>query len=603
MAKRATSLRLKLMLYTGAMVLLGLMVQTAANVWIARRHALQTLDQASQALAHAHAGSIGEWVFARMQIMRALANATDLLDQLPGLLKQAESAGEFDLAYVGHADRQARFSKPTGVPEGYDPTTRPWYQQAASATAPVITVPYRDAGTGRPVVTVAMALRKNGQVAAVAGGDIFMDAVTASVASIRPTPGTRAFVLDDQGRLVVHEDTALLGQTVAAIAPELTAERLQAMGKTQALAEVEMAGEPRLLQLAPIRGTPWTLAVALDRGEALAGVHRMVWTSVASSIAIALAAVLVIGSVVVASLRPLLRLRAAMDNVASGESNLAQRLPTNGASELAGIAVGFNQFVEKLQAMLTEIRSSADHIGTASSEIASGNQDLSNRTEQTAGNLQQTAGSMDALTATVRQSAEAAQHANQLAGSAAGVAQRGGSVVGELITTMDDIQTSSRRIGDIIGVIDGIAFQTNILALNAAVEAARAGEQGRGFAVVASEVRSLAQRSSQAAREIKELIGTSVAKVETGSALVHTAGSTMQEIVQSVQRVSDIVGEISTAANAQSQEIDGVNGAVAQLDQMTQQNAALVEQSAAAAQSLKEQAVRLNHAVGVFRLV
>ncbi|HSV53510.1 MAG TPA: methyl-accepting chemotaxis protein, partial [Burkholderiaceae bacterium] len=231
-----------------------------------------------------------------------------------------------------------------------------------------------------------------------------------------------------------------------------------------------------------------------------------------------------------------------------------------------------------------------------------GNTDLSHRTEQTAANLQTTASSMEQLTGTVQQTSNSAHTANQLASSATEVASRGGKVVSEVVSTMDDINASSKKISDIIGVIDGIAFQTNILALNAAVEAARAGEQGRGFAVVASEVRSLAGRSAAAAKEIKELISASVDKVEGGTRLVAQAGQTMTEIVGSVQRVSDIIGEIRAATSEQSQGIAQVNTAVAQLDQMTQQNSALVEQSAAAADSLKDQAVRLAEAVQVFKL-
>ena len=255
-----------------------------------------------------------------------------------------------------------------------------------------------------------------------------------------------------------------------------------------------------------------------------------------------------------------------------------------------------------LRGTLGEISQSTQSVALASSEIAHGNQDLSMRTEQTATHLQRTASSMDELTHGVRHTADAARQAKQLAAGAAEVAARGGAVVGEVIGTMDQINDSSRRIHDIIGVIDGIAFQTNILALNAAVEAARAGEQGRGFAVVAGEVRSLAGRSAEAAREIKTLISESVQKVGAGSQQVQEAGSTMQEIVDSVQRVSDIIGEISAAAAEQSGGIAAVNGTVGELDQMTQQNAALVEQSAAAAASLREQAQRLEQAVQAFRL-
>jgi methyl-accepting chemotaxis protein len=256
----------------------------------------------------------------------------------------------------------------------------------------------------------------------------------------------------------------------------------------------------------------------------------------------------------------------------------------------------------QVETSIREVRVSVDSINTAAGEIAAGNNDLSGRTEQAASNLQQTASSMEQLTGTVKQTADSARTANQLASSAAEVASKGGSVVSQVVATMDDIQTSSRKIADIIGVIDGIAFQTNILALNAAVEAARAGEQGRGFAVVASEVRSLASRSAEAAKEIKSLIGASVEKVDSGSKLVADAGHTMTEIVASVRRVNDMIGEITAAAAEQSQGLGSVNASVSQLDQMTQQNAALVEQSAAAAESLRQQAGRLQEAVATFRL-
>ncbi|WP_431048849.1 methyl-accepting chemotaxis protein [Roseateles sp. L2-2] len=255
-----------------------------------------------------------------------------------------------------------------------------------------------------------------------------------------------------------------------------------------------------------------------------------------------------------------------------------------------------------LRKVIREVRATADGMQTASQEIASGNQDLSQRTEQTASNLQQAASSLSQLTGTVQQSAESARTANQLAGSAAEVAGRGGAAVGDVVGTMAQIDASAKKINDIIGTIDGIAFQTNILALNAAVEAARAGEHGKGFAVVASEVRALAQRSAGAAREIKALIGDSVTKVEVGSQQVRDAGATMNEIVASVQRVSDIIGEISASTVEQSQGIGTVNGSVAQLDQMTQQNAALVEESAAAAESLSEQARKLTALVGHFKV-
>jgi methyl-accepting chemotaxis protein len=250
---------------------------------------------------------------------------------------------------------------------------------------------------------------------------------------------------------------------------------------------------------------------------------------------------------------------------------------------------------------VSEIRSGTEGISTSSREVAMGAQDLSHRTESSSSNLQETASSLEEITATARQSTDSAAQANQLAGSAADVARRGGSVVEQVVATMGEIHNSSKRIGDIIGTIDGIAFQTNILALNAAVEAARAGEQGRGFAVVAGEVRLLAQRSAEAAREIKTLISASVERVDAGTRLVNDAGRTMQEVVSSVQRVTDIMGEIASAAREQSGGIELVNRSISELDQMTQPNAALVEESAAAAESLSDQAQRVANSVAVFR--
>jgi methyl-accepting chemotaxis protein len=292
-------------------------------------------------------------------------------------------------------------------------------------------------------------------------------------------------------------------------------------------------------------------------------------------------------------------LSAAASQVAAGD--LA---PVPGAARApqGSVLAALGDMQQSLAQIVAQVRTSSDSIATGSSQIATGNADLSHRTEEQASALQQTAATMEQLSGTVRHNAEGARQADQLAKGAAGVAGRGGEVVGQVVSTMQSIQDSSRKIGDIIGVIDSIAFQTNILALNAAVEAARAGEQGRGFAVVAGEVRTLAQRSAEAAREIKALIGRNVEQVEHGTALVDRAGQTMQEIVASIQRVSDIVGEISSATAEQSNGIDQVGGAVTRMDQMTQQNAALVEQSAAAAESLKTQAQQLVHLVSVFRL-
>ncbi|CAM4011950.1 methyl-accepting chemotaxis protein [Roseateles saccharophilus] len=297
---------------------------------------------------------------------------------------------------------------------------------------------------------------------------------------------------------------------------------------------------------------------------------------------------------------PIRQAVTAAETVAAGDLRL--RLDTSGRDETAQLLQALQRMTDSLVGIVSTVRGNAESVATASGEIAQGNADLSQRTEEQASSLQQTAASMEELGATVGHNTDTARQAAQLADGAARVAENGGQVMGQVVDTMEQITTSSRRIGDIIGTIDGIAFQTNILALNAAVEAARAGEQGRGFAVVAGEVRSLAQRSAEAAREIKTLIGTSVERVEAGNELVGAAGRTMGEVVGQVRRVADLISEISAASGEQSKGIGQVGEAVSQLDQVTQQNAALVEESAAAAESLRAQATQLAATVAAFKL-
>jgi methyl-accepting chemotaxis protein len=321
----------------------------------------------------------------------------------------------------------------------------------------------------------------------------------------------------------------------------------------------------------------------------------------AGGLAILICGMLVGAAFLIRSIQqPLVSANALAARIAQGD--LSSSIDVNRSDEFGDLMRSLAAMNQSLSLMVAQVRHSTDSIATASSEIATGNSDLAHRTEETSSNLASTASSMDSLTQAVRLSATNAQQAGNLAASASSVAQRGGEVVTQVVQTMQEIEASSKKIADIISVIDGIAFQTNILALNAAVEAARAGEQGRGFAVVASEVRSLAGRSAEAAKEIKVLIGTSVDKVGHGTELVTTAGATMQEIVQSVRRVVDVIGEITFASNEQSGGIADVNHAIANLDQMTQQNAALVEQSAAAAESLRDQAAQLAEAVAVFKV-
>ncbi|HEX6704722.1 MAG TPA: methyl-accepting chemotaxis protein [Albitalea sp.] len=425
------------------------------------------------------------------------------------------------------------------------------------------------------------------------------DASSARMAEIRRQLDAGAQGADERAAL------AAIGQQQQAFAAELAkAQEFKAAGQAaQAQQQVNDAARPALAGL--LRAQQALVAMHEQGARALrdkSGAERMRTVWIVSGVMGFLVALIALGTWYLQRTicRPLKQVVEVAQSIGAGD--LGVKIAADRHDEIGEVLRSLAHMAQSLARLVGEVRRGADSINTASAEIATGNHDLSARTEQTAGSLQQAAAAMDQLTGTVRQSADSARQANQLAASAAEVAARGGTVVSEVVNTMDDINASSKKIADIIGVIDGIAFQTNILALNAAVEAARAGEQGRGFAVVAGEVRSLAQRSAEAAKEIKALIGASVDKVESGSKLVGDAGQTMQEIVSSVQRVTDIIGEITAAASEQSDGIGQVNASVVRLDQMTQQNASLVEQSAAAAESLKDQAGRLAEVVSVFRI-
>ncbi|GKT16626.1 MCP four helix bundle domain-containing protein [Acidovorax sp. SUPP2522] len=422
-------------------------------------------------------------------------------------------------------------------------------------------------------------------------------------------------------------NTALLQQLDASLALPMTREQLriinanrepynQAIDRAIALAEAGDSAAAGTLLIKEVRTLQNAVFGAVDasreiqRGlanqvakEALAHANNM---AVVLGVAAALMLIVsvLVGWLIVRDLSRSLgaepsALAAAANNVAAGDLSAALVVRSG---DTVSVMAAMARMQEALTSVVATVRHGSDGVATASAEIAQGNSDLSARTEQQASALEETAASMEELSSTVKQNADNARQANQLAVSASTVAAQGGQVVNDVVSTMKIIDDSSKRIADIIGVIDGIAFQTNILALNAAVEAARAGEQGRGFAVVASEVRNLAQRSAEAAKEIKSLIDSSVAQVGEGTALVAKAGSTMTEVVTAIRRVTDIIGEVSAASTEQSQGVAQVGEAIVQMDQVTQQNAALVEESAAAASSLSTQAQQLLQAVAIFKL-
>ncbi|WP_077036161.1 methyl-accepting chemotaxis protein [Pelomonas sp. KK5] len=440
----------------------------------------------------------------------------------------------------------------------------------------------------------------------VTGVGLAVDEIAKAIAAYKIGQTGTAAIVRANGTILMHRDPALVdGKHQLKDLPGMNAELAGQLlgGKGFANASYEAADGERFIASTPIPELNAYVIAEVPAAELIGPVRRaqQVATGVAAVIGggVALVVILLIARAISAPIR---RAADLLADIADGQGDLTRRMVVETGDEVGRLGESFNRFVDSLATLVRQVRASAESIATGSSEISVGNTDLSQRTEEQAGNLQRTAASMEELTATVKQNADTARSAAQIAAQASGAATQGGAVVGQVVSTMDEISAASRRINDIIAVIDGIAFQTNILALNAAVEAARAGEQGRGFAVVAGEVRTLAQRSAQAAKEIKELIGRNVSTVDGGAQQVASAGAAMREIVTQVTRMNDLMSEISVASVEQSQGIDQIGDAVAQLDTVTQQNAALVEQSAAAAESLKHQAAKLNEMMSVFKV-
>ncbi|TAH14168.1 MAG: methyl-accepting chemotaxis protein [Curvibacter sp.] len=487
----------------------------------------------------------------------------------------------------------------------FDPKTpgaNDWYDVPKKSGKVNFTEPYIYPVEGKDVLmaTLAAPILIQGQFQGLASADFSLTQLGKILAELKVMDGGTLTLLSNGGLYAAHPDSAMINKK----ADDVPADGLAAVQAGKSFEYQDAQGVVHLLQPVAIHPDTlsWSVRLSFPRSVATASSRELTVYALVVAVVCAVATAFILLTVVSRLMRPLRALSQAMVNLSSGEADLRTKLEVQGNDELSAIGSGFNQFVAKIHDVLTQVRGNADSVANASAEIAQGNNDLSARTEHQASALEQTAASMEELNSTVQQNADNARQANQLAMNASTVAVQGGEVVGQVVQTMKGINDASRKISDIISVIDGIAFQTNILALNAAVEAARAGEQGRGFAVVASEVRSLAGRSAEAAKEIKSLINASVERVEQGTALVDKAGATMTEVVSSIRRVTDIMGEISAASNEQSAGVAQVGEAVTSMDQATQQNAALVEEMAAAASSLKSQANELVQVVGVFKL-
>ena len=595
-----SSTRTRILVIATAVTVGALAVTGGVSYLTVRANGQDTIKHDLDSIATGHAMAIDEWVAAKQAAVAAAVESAKSGDP-QAAMRQLQKSGGFKVATLGLDDKSVFGSPPP--PAGFDPTSRPWYKEVVQAGKALVTKPYEDFQTGQPMVSFASPASRDGGPNGVVSAAISLEGVRQVVTSVHPTPASLGFVVDVHGTIVAHPDAKFNRKPVSELSPALTPATAAQLAQSVEPIEISLGDAQKLMRAKPIRGTEWFLVVALDKDEATTGLRTVLKTTSASIIAVAIAAILLVGATVTKVLHRLSEVRDALDEISSGSGDLTRRLPTDGHDELTEIAHAFNIFVDKMNDIMQQIRDSSIAIKTATMEIARGNADLSARTESQASSLEETAASMEELTSTVRENAANTTHANDLVASASDLAAKGGAVFIEVVDTMSSIKGSSTKIVEIIGVIDSIAFQTNILALNAAVEAARAGEQGRGFAVVASEVRNLAQRSANAAKEIKTLINDSVSKVDAGGRLVEVAGSTMTDIVDSVQRVTTIMGEISSASVEQSAGIEETNRAITLMDEMTQQNAALVEQAAAAAESLEEQALVLANAVGKFKLL
>ena len=561
----------------------------------------------------------------------ALMNSDEIDVLLPGLVDQNQDqnvfgggiwplpnkreAGrdKFSTFFARDASGKLAVNTHWNSPESLKYWEQPWYKNGVDSTAGHCTwaKAYQDDASPQPRTNCAMPIYKGTDLYGVSTIDVTLGFFNHLVADKEAEIHGEIMIVETDGKIVsntthISSDIVLKKISDIAASSPFAAELAKLMptlqGQTSVHADFDSAGEAQTMFLTAIPGSPWLLATAVPTSALTTQSNRILLKL--ALVQVPLLALLLI--VLLAGIRVFMKrlgvLKGNIDALSAGDADLTRRLPSGGGSEFDAVAFSFNTFLERLQILLQGVSTSADAIASSSSQIASGNQDLSSRTEAQASSLEQTAASMEELTSIVKQNADNALQANVLVADASTLAAKGGNVVSQVVDTMGSINSSSKRIVDIIGVIDGIAFQTNILALNAAVEAARAGEQGRGFAVVASEVRSLAQRSATAAKEIKELIADSVTSVDRGTDLVGQAGTTMADIVRSVSSVVTILNEIMSASKEQSLGIEQINQAITQLDDATQQNAALVEQAAAAASSMHGQTTKLEELVGAFKL-
>ena len=614
------SIRHKLLLSMGLTLLLFIIISSTLSIMKTSQAARErVLRQELPAQVSAIRNDVLRQIATPLAVSQTLANNTFLHAWedagVPDEGVAAWSAEAKKLKSTNNAATVFWVSRATGkyfTDKGYDRTLNEkaasdqWFYGFLSGSAAYQLDIDKDVSADTYMLFINTRSQTPGGKQAVAGLGLSVNALAEAVRNYKLGQSGYVFLVRANGTVLIHRDPKMVdGKHQLA----------DMQGMTPALAKRLMGGEAfvadsfkgaegeTLVASSFIPELNAYLVAQVPEAEVLAGIARgAAMTSLIAAVIGGGIGMLAIFAIARAIASPVAKAAELLEDIASGGGDLTRRMPVQSKDELGALAAAFNKFVESLNATILRVRDSSRAIGAATGDIASGNMDLSARTEAQASNLEETAAAMEELTSTVHNNTANAEQANKLVAGTAESARRGGDVVGQVVEKMASITASSNKISDIIGVIDGIAFQTNILALNAAVEAARAGEQGRGFAVVASEVRNLAQRSAAAAKEIKELITESVQQVADGGKLADSAGAAMQDIVKSVQNVAGLMREIASASQEQSLGIDQVNQAVTQMDDTTQQNAALVEQAAAAAQSLSEQAARLEEVVGLFKL-
>lgn len=602
MLRMPTSLKTKILVVSTAILMSSVVLTSAINYVVVESSNEDAIVSRTDSDLKLYGGSIETWMKTNFTMVESAANQlkADNPDMTRILIQTAQS-GNFLSSYFGSAT--GRMTSSTGwIPDAsYDPRVRPWYKAAVTKGGTAITEPYVDLESGKLVVTIATPVIKDDQVVGVIGGDVTIESIVNTVTSIKTTPDSYAFLSVD-GKVIAHPDRNKALTPTTALHAKLSSTYLASTESGTQWLKEEINGQDVRVKSKAIAGSDWKLSIVLDESQLTASLRLIVLYSVGIILVISALAAIFLTNWLNKSFVGLLRIRDAMEDISTGSGDLTKRLAHSGNDEVASIAKAFNKFVDTIEGVLILIKETSQSVSDDAVDISSRSQELSGRTESTAASLQEASASLEELTSTVTHTAESSKEASRLSVESARMATQGGATVENLVRIMDEIAISSLQINDIISLTSSIAFQTNVLALNASVEAARAGESGRGFAVVAEEVRNLAERSADAAKQIKTLVDTSTMKTQSGSAMAKAAGTSIREIVESVERVVDVLAEINAATNEQSQGISQINIAVAELDHMTQKNASESNENRDVAHKMNHQVNALNEAVSQFTL-